>query len=117
MKNLRFLAWMYHAPELHSVAATNSVGLRQRGSRNPQGRTTAADVDISIFRLKDKDYEKIVDYLEILENFRAINRGGKKTQVGKNYGSKAVVLKKMLAALKHHGSLMNTDSPNLQKRF
>jgi hypothetical protein len=116
-KSLTFLAWLYHTPELDSMAATNSVGLRQRGGRNTQGRIAADDVDTSIFRLKDKDYEKIVDYLEIPENLQAITGGGRKTQVGKKYGSKAVVFKKMLAALQHHGFPMNIDGPNLQKRF
>jgi hypothetical protein len=43
--------------------------LRQQGGRNTQGRIAADDVDASIFRLKDKDYEKIVDYLKIPKNF------------------------------------------------
>lgn len=69
------------------------------------------------FRLKDEDYEKIVCYLEIPENFAAVHGSGRRTKVGQKYQSKATVMKSMLAALIHHGFPKQITAPNLTKRF
>jgi hypothetical protein len=115
--NLEYFSWLYQAPDNHWMAAINPIGFSGRGTRNPRVRRIVIDEESGTFRLKDEDYAKIVDYLEVPENFQAVTGGGRKTSVGKKYGTKAVVFKKMVAAMQHHGFPTNMDGANLQKRF
>jgi hypothetical protein len=48
------------------------------------------DDERETLRLKDNDYELIVDYLQVFENFKAVTGRGRKTSIGKKYGIKAV---------------------------
>ncbi|CAM6082672.1 unnamed protein product [Calypogeia fissa] len=69
------------------------------------------------YRLKDSDYEKIVSYLEIPDNFAALVGGGRRTRVGAKYQSKAVVIRQMLVAIQHNGFPDFINATNFSKRF
>ncbi|CAM6082474.1 unnamed protein product [Calypogeia fissa] len=67
------------------------------------------------YRLKDSDYEKIISYLEIPENFAALVGGGRRTRVGAKYESKAVVIRQMLVAIQHNGFPDFINATNFSK--
>ncbi|CAM6128331.1 unnamed protein product [Calypogeia fissa] len=70
------------------------------------------------FRLKVEDYDKILQYLEIPENFALLHGAGKKMRVGGRCQSKLTVFKQMLGALQQHGAPFTLmTAPNLQKRY
>lgn len=92
--------------------------LQARGAAYSNPQILRATFQVDKFRLKVEDYDKIVQYSEIPENFALLHGAGKKTRVGGRCQSKSTVLKQMLGALQHHGppfTLMT--APNLQKRY
>ncbi|CAM6105330.1 unnamed protein product [Calypogeia fissa] len=69
------------------------------------------------YHLKDFDYEKIVSYLEILENFSALVGSGGRTCVGAKYQSKAVVIQEMLVTIQHNGFPDFINATDFSKRI
>ncbi|CAM6086294.1 unnamed protein product [Calypogeia fissa] len=92
--------------------------LQARGTAYSTPQMLRATSQVDKFRLKVEEYDKIVQYLEIPENFALLHGAGKKTRVGGRCQSKSTFFKQMLGALQQHGApftLMTT--PNLQKRY
>jgi hypothetical protein len=112
---VRYVSLLYHCPRSSErVTMASSAYQRPRVMARNINRAIEDD-EREIFRLKDSDYELVVDYLEVPKNFVVVVVGGRKTSVGKKYGTKAGVFKKILAPLQHHGFPSQITSLNLQK--
>ncbi|CAM6082683.1 unnamed protein product [Calypogeia fissa] len=69
------------------------------------------------YHLKDFDYEKIVAYLEVPENFATLVGGGRRTCVGAKYQSNVVVIRQMLVVIQHNNFPDFINTTNFSKRF
>lgn len=69
-------------------------------------------------KMKCVDYAKIINWLEVPENFAQLTSKGRKTKIGGNYPSKKTIFKKMLTLLHDHGFPKGISiGENLKKQY